>query len=197
MDASVVVSAVLTGLGLAGAAGLNAYIPLLVVGVLARLDVVSLDAPYDVLASTPVLVAVGVLLLVEVLADKVPAVDSLNDVIGTVVRPLAGALLFAGSLGVLTDLPPWVGAVAGLLTAGGVHATKATARPALNVASGGAAAPVVSTVEDVVSAVASVLAVLAPVALVVFVLAVAWWVHRRLARVRARRAGRPAADPVP
>lgn len=196
MDATALVSAIVTGLGLSGAAGLNAYIPMLVVGLLGRFDVITLSAPYDVLSSTPALVVLAVLLVVEVLADKVPAVDTANDVIGTVVRPVAGALLFAGSLGVATDLPPWLGLVAGLVTAGGVHATKAVARPAINVSTGGVGAPVVSTAEDGVSLVASVLAVLAPVLLVVFVVALAWWLRVRWSRWRAARAAaRAAGDP--
>lgn len=187
-------SAIVTGLGLSGAAGLNAYIPMLVVGLLARFDVITLSAPYDALSSTPALVVLAVLLVIEVLADKVPAVDTANDVIGTVVRPAAGALLFAGSLGVATDIPPWLGLVAGLITAGGVHATKAVARPAINVSTAGVGAPVVSTAEDSVSLVASLLAVLAPVLLIVFVVGLVWWVRVRISRWRA---GRQAAAERP
>lgn len=180
-------TAVITALGLAAAAGLNAYVPLLVVGVLDRTGVIDLPSSYDGISSTPVLVVLAVLLGVEFFADKIPGVDSVNDVIQTVVRPAAGALLAAGALGVGTDLPPWVGVVAGLLAAGGVHAGKAAARPVVNVATGGVGAPVVSAVEDGTSLVASLLAILAPLLLVVLVVvgffAVrAWWRRRREAR---------------
>jgi hypothetical protein len=190
------ITAIITGLGLAGAAGLNAYIPLLVVGVLARADVIHLAAPYDVLSSTPVLVTLAILLAVEVLADKVPGVDSVNDVIQTVVRPAAGAVLMAGSVGIGTNLPPWVGVVAGLITAGSVHATKAVARPAINVSTAGLGAPVISAIEDAVALVASLLAVLAPLLLAVVVLVVGivgWrrWRAWRENRVRSRT-GAPA-----
>ncbi len=185
------VTAVLTGLGLAGAAGLNAYVPLLVVGILGRLDVLHLTAPYDVLSSTPVLVVLGALLLVEVLADKVPGVDSINDVVQTVVRPAAGAVLFAASIGIGTDLPPWVGVVAGIITTGGVHATKAVARPAINVSTAGVGGPVVSVLEDVTSLVASLLAVLAPVVLLVLVVVGAWLARRWWVRRRERRQALP------
>jgi hypothetical protein len=185
-------TAVLTGLGLATAAGLNAYVPLLVVGLLGRFGVLDLSAPYDSLSSTPALIVLGILLAVEVLADKVAGVDSINDVIQTVVRPAAGAVLFAGSLGLLTDLPPWVGVVAGLLVSGGVHATKAAVRPAVTVSTAGVGNPVVSAVEDVVSLAVSVLAILAPVLMAVLlviggVLLWRWWSRRR------RRTGTPAA----
>jgi len=181
MDAT---TALLTGLGLATAAGLNAYVPLLVVGVLGRMDVVSLPAPYDSLASTPALVVLGVLLAVELLVDKVPGVDSVNDVVQTVVRPLAGAVLFAGSVGILTDLPPWVGVVAGIVTAGGVQATKSAIRPAVTVSTAGTANPLVSAVEDAVSLGVSLLALLAPIVvgvvlLVGGVLVWRWWRRRQ------------------
>jgi Domain of unknown function (DUF4126) len=184
-------TAVLTGLGLATAAGLNAYVPLLVVGLLGRLGFLDLTAPYDSLSSTPALIVLGILLAIEVLADKVAGVDSVNDVIQTVVRPAAGALLAAGAIGIGTDLPPWVGVVAGILAAGSVHAGKAVARPVVNVSTGGVGAPVVSVLEDTTSLVASLLAILAPLLLVVLVVVLAfvlrsWW-RRRWAERRAAR----------
>ena len=87
----------ITGLGLAVAAGLNAYIPLLVAGLLVRFDVVSFGDPYDILGSTPALIILGVLLAIELLADKIPAVDSVNDAIQTFIRPASGAVLFAAA----------------------------------------------------------------------------------------------------
>ncbi|HET7901499.1 MAG TPA: DUF4126 domain-containing protein [Candidatus Nanopelagicales bacterium] len=182
------VTAVITGLGLAGAAGLNAYVPLLVVGLLGRAGILHLTAPYDSLTDTPVLVVLGVLFAIEFLADKVPGVDSVNDVVQTVVRPAAGAVLMAGSLGIGTDLPPWVGVVAGIITAGGIHATKAAARPVLNVSTAGVGGPVVSLVEDAVALAASLLAVLAPILLVVVVAALVWWLRRLWLRRREARA---------
>jgi hypothetical protein len=186
------VAAVVTGFGLAGAAGLNAYIPLVVVGLLDRFEVITLADPYDVLSSTAVLIVLGILLLIEVLVDKVPAVDTVNDAIQTVIRPVAGAVLFAASTGAFTSSPDWLLFVAGLLAAGGVHATKATVRPAVNVSTAGVGAPVVSTVEDVVSAVASILAVLAPLLLILFVILLIWAVRRMFRRLRDSF-GRPAA----
>ena len=184
------VTALLSGLGLSGSAGLNAYVPLLVVGLLDRFDVVHLPAPYDSISSTPALIVLGVQFAIEFFADKVPGVDSVNDVVQTVVRPLAGAVLMAGSLGIATDLPPWVGVVAGLVVAGGVHATKAVARPAVNVSTAGVGGPVVSLVEDGVAFVTSVLAVLAPLLMVVFVVVVVVVAYRRVSRWRASRAAR-------
>src|SRR5690606_40724991 len=93
---------VLTGAGLAAAAGLNAYIPLLVMGLAARFDWIGLPTGWTWLSNEWVLVIMGLLLVVEVVADKVPAVDSVNDWIQTVVRPAAGGIVFAGGIGAET-----------------------------------------------------------------------------------------------
>jgi disulfide bond formation protein DsbB len=183
-------TALLTGLGLATAAGLNAYIPLLLAGLGVRLFDVELAAPFDQLGSTPVLIVVGVLLGVEVFADKIPIVDTINDVIGTVVRPLAGALLMAASVGVVDDGPTWWPVVLGLVTAGTVHGAKATFRPVANATTGGLAAPVVSTIEDIASVVLTILAFVVPVlAVIAAAVVVAVLVRRLRARRKAGRSG--------
>jgi hypothetical protein len=125
-----------------------------------------------------------VLLIVEIVADKIPAVDHVNDVIQTVVRPTAGAILFASNSNAISNVHPAVALVCGVLLAGSVHATKATIRPVVTVSTGGLGNPVVSTFEDILAAVVSILAILVPVltfiALVVFfVLAFRWWRRRR------------------
>lgn len=172
-------SAILTGLGLAAAAGLNAYIPLVIVGLLQFFDWVDFGPPFDELANPWVLAVLVVLLLVEVLADKIPAVDTMNDLVQTIIRPVAGAVLFAASTGAATDIPPAVSLIAGLLTAGTIHGTKAAIRPVLNAGTGGAAAPVVSTGEDITATVLAFAAILAPflvlIALVVFIWLVVRW----------------------
>lgn len=179
-------SAILTGLGLAAAAGLNAYIPLLIVGLVQVFGWVDFPSPYDGLSSPWAIGVVAVLLVVEVLADKIPAVDSVNDMIQTFVRPVAGAVLFAASTGAVGDLPPVVPLIAGLLTAGAVHGTKAAFRPVANVSTGGVAAPVVSTAEDVVSFGLTIVAFVAPI-LVLVVLGLLVWQVVRWRRGRKQR----------
>lgn len=187
MDGSgTLISSLLTGLGLAGAAGLNAYIPLLGVALLGRMHVLTLSAPFDVLMHPVAIAALVVLLSLEVVVDKVPAADHVNDVVQTFVRPAAGALLFLGGSGAGGQVPPLVLLLAGLVTAFGVHATKAAVRPAVNVSTLGVATPVVSLLEDLVSAITTVVAVLIPV-LVLLPLGALVWVGLRFAR--RRRAG--------
>ena len=174
----------LTGAGLALSAGLNAYIPLLVLGVLARYTpLVVLSDSWAWLVSPWSLGILGVLLIVETVADKLPSVDHLNDLAQTVVRPAAGGIAFAASAASQThgtaaeaaplQLPSALPIVLGVLLALAAHVVKAVARPAVNLSTAGAGAPVASVVEDVASSTLAVLAILVPVFVVVFVLALA------------------------
>jgi hypothetical protein len=177
-----------TAFGLSTSAGLNAYIPLLVVALLARLTpLITLDEPYNALTSWWVIGVLVVLLIVEVLVDKVPAVDTVNDVIQTFIRPTAGAILFAASTNTV-GLHPVLGAICGVILAGGVHAVKTGSRPVVASLTTGVGNPVVSTVEDTISLVLSVLAIVTPylVAALILILAAlfTWWYVRR----RRRRA---------
>lgn len=124
----------------------------------------------------------------EFFADKIPIVDSINDVVQTVVRPAAGALLMAASTGVVGDLPPAVPLIAGLITAGAVHGGKAALRPVANATTGGVAAPVVSTAEDGASLALTVVALLAPLLVLVALGLLVWLV----VRWKRRRAQAPA-----
>lgn len=158
-----------TAFGLSGAAGLNAFIPLFAVALLARLGVVHLAAPYDVLGNTWAVVVIGVFLAIETVIDKIPAADHVNDLAQTFVRPATGAVLFAAECGVITDVHPAIFLGLGLITALGVHGVKATTRPVVNVTTGGFGAPIVSLIEDVVSVITTILAIFLPILMLVFV----------------------------
>jgi hypothetical protein len=185
----------LTGLGLSAAAGLNAYIPLLLVGVLARFtDVITLPEPYRWIQSGWALAVVSVLLLAELVLDKVPVVDHVNDAVQTLVRPTVGGVIFAATTAAAqADASPWmqdhpwVGVLLGVLVAGVVHATKATARPLVNATTVGTATPVVSAAEDVASLAMSLIAVFLPVLVVVVLLLLGWATFAMVRRVRRRR----------
>lgn len=185
---------ILTAFGLSASAGLNAYIPLLIVGVIAHYtDWIKLNPPYDMLANAWVLIIVGVLLIVEMLADKFPAVNHVNDAIQTVIRPAAGAIVFAASANVVTGVHPVIAILCGLFVAGSVHTVKAAAiRPAVTATTGGAGNIPVSIAEDVVATVVSVLSIVLPILVVVFVILftilVIWWLRRRAARKRNQAA---------
>ena len=192
----------LTGAGLATAAGLNAYIPLLAIGLASRfLDVVSLPANWAWLENGWTLGVLSVLLLIEFVADKIPAVDTVNDWIQTIVRPTAGGLAFgSGSTAetvAVTDPASffssnqWVPIASGVLLALVVHLAKMAVRPVLNVLTVGTATPLASVTEDVVSVLLSVFAVVLPilVALALPLLTVGAVFAGRAIRRRARARG--------
>jgi hypothetical protein len=200
-----------TGAGLALAAGLNAWIPLLALGLLSRYtDLLALPPGWSWLENGWVLVVLGVLLLLEVVGDKVPVVDSVNDVVQTVVRPGAGGIAFgAGATsetarvedpGTFLESGAWVPVLLGIVLALAVHLAKAGVRATANAATGGIAAPVLSTAEDGASVGLSLAAVLVPL-LVVPVLVglgvVVWRLLRRRRRTRLSDDGPPDTAPGP
>jgi hypothetical protein len=189
----------LTGFGLATAAGLNAYIPLLALGLLSRFtDLVTLPHAWAWLENGWVMSIVAALLVVEVVADKIPALDSVNDVIQTFVRPTAGGIVFGSGTaaqtsavtdpGAFAQSGQWIPIAVGVVTALVVSLTKSTVRPAANVATAGVAAPVLSTIEDVASVGLVFAAILLPVLVLVAVVLLGWAVFRILRRRRRKAA---------
>ena len=190
MDLLAPISGLLSAFGLSSAAGLNAYIPLLTIGLLARFHYVHLQEPYALLASTPALIIIAVLAVVDFVADKVPAVDHVAHTVGAFVHPVAGAIVFASQNNVLRDIHPAVALSAGFILAGGFHATRAALRPLATTTTAGAANPVFSFVEDAFSLTLSVLAFLAPVITFVLVLVCLFLVVKTWRGIR-RRLDRP------
>ena len=189
----------LTGFGLATAAGLNAYIPLLALGLLSRFtDLVTLPHGWAWLENGWVMTIVAALLVVEIVADKIPALDSINDAVQTFVRPTAGGIVFGSGTaaqtsavadpGAFAQSGQWIPVAIGVVTALVVSLTKSTVRPAANVATAGMAAPVLSTVEDIASVGLVFLAILVPVLVLVAVLALVWAVLRIVRRRRRKAA---------
>ena len=189
----------LTGLGLATASGLNAYIPLLALGLLSRFtDLVSLPHGYAWLENGWVMAIVAVLLVVEIVADKVPALDSVNDAIQTFVRPTSGGIVFGSGTaaetaavtdpGAFAQSGQWIPIVVGVLVALVVSLTKSTVRPAANVATAGVAAPVLSTIEDGVSIALVFSAILLPVVVLIVLALLGWGVVKLWRRRRRQKA---------
>ncbi|BCX05659.1 MAG: hypothetical protein KatS3mg053_3597 [Candidatus Roseilinea sp.] len=187
---------IISAFGLAGAAGLNAYIPLLIVAVLARLGVLQLSPPFDALASWPAIIALVVLGTIEFVADKVPGVDHINDAVQTFVRPAAGAILFAANTGVVSGMDTTLALICGLILASGVHATKAAARPVVNGATMGIGAPFISVAEDVLATIGSLLAIFFPILFLLFAALLGYLAYRLIKRARRLRAPRTAQPTV-
>ncbi|MFN8380502.1 MAG: DUF4126 domain-containing protein [Anaerolineales bacterium] len=178
---------VFSAFGLSASAGLNAYIPLLAVGVIAHYfpNTLVLSKPFDLLANPWILILLGILVIIEMVADKIPAVNHINDLIQTVVRPVAGAIAFAASAHVVTNISPVLALACGLLVAGSVHTVKSAAvRPAVTAATAGAGNLPVSIAEDIFATITSVLALVIPlimgtIIIVLFILVIWWWMNRK------------------
>jgi hypothetical protein len=187
--------AAVTGLGLSASAGLNAYIPILTVGLLARFtDAVQLPHQFAWMSSGPGIVIIAVLLAAEVVLDKVAIVDHVNDTLQTAVRPAAGGAVFAAttaaghvdSAAFMRD-NPWIGWGLGIVVALAVHLTKTSVRPVVNAGTLGIGTPFVSAAEDTVSLGLSLLAVLLPVVALILLIVFGWSLVRLIRAVRARR----------
>ena len=182
---------IFSAFGLSASAGLNAYIPLLVVGVLAHYtNLIKLNAPWDTLANPWILILLGILLIIEMLADKVPAVNHINDLIQTFVRPVAGAIAFAASTNVIQGINPVVALACGLLVAGSIHLAKSAAvRPLVTATTAGTGNVPVSVAEDVLSTTVSFLSVLLPIVIgvliAILILLLLWWWARRTSKVQS------------
>jgi hypothetical protein len=177
--------ALASGLGLATASGLNAYLPLLTIGIFARLGWIQLASPFDLLTNIWVLLIIAALAAFDFVGDKVPAVDSVLHAAGIVISPIAGAILaLAAQSDVATINPILVGA-AGLIAAGGAHAVRTAARPVVTAATAGTGNVVVSAAEDGTALVLSVLAIVVPV-LALILLAVLLFIAFRFFRGAGR-----------
>lgn len=192
---------VITGLSLAGAAGLNAYIPLLGLGLLSRFTgILTLPDGWAWLENSWALGVLAVLLLVEVVVDKLPALDTVNDVLQSVVRPASGGLVFSAgassSTAAVTDPAAFVSSSAfwpfvfGVLVALVPHILKLVTRPVVNLATAGVGASIMSTIEDVAAVAITVLAVLLPLVALALIVLLAVFGVRWARRLKARRAAR-------
>lgn len=175
--------------GLSAAAGLNAWLPLFGAALAQRLDLVELAQPFDDLSGTGALVVLGVLTAADFVGDKIPAVDHVLHVIGTVVAPASGAALFAGQTGLETDLPTVAAVLLGGGTAESIHAGRATIRPLSTATTGGLGNPVLSAIEDVGALGLMVAAFVVPVLALVAAVALAALIVVAWRRGRRRRTG--------
>lgn len=181
-------SNIATAFGLSSSAGLNAYLPLLIVALTAKYtNLIHLNEPWDVMTSWWIIGTLAVLLIIEMTVDKIPAVDTVNDVIQTVGRPAAGAVLFAASSGVVGDMHPVLAFIAGLIFAGSVHVVKSTARPMVTATTAGVGNWAVSLIEDILALITAILAILLPILVVLLIgfllLVFVWWRGRRRAKM--------------
>ena len=187
--------AALTGAGLSAAAGLNAFIPLLVVGLFSRFtDFIVLPDHLLWLESWPMIIASAVFLALELIVDKIPGVDHVNDLIQTAIRPLVGGVIFAATAAATAvdsstfwqDNPLIAGLVGAVLTLA-VHVGKAASRPAVNATTGGTGAPLASFAEDAISLTLCLVAIFVPILVVVVFIVIGVAIYRIVTSGRRRR----------
>ncbi|TSA88069.1 DUF4126 domain-containing protein [Deinococcus detaillensis] len=181
-----VLTGLLTSFGLSGAAGLNAYVPLLIVGLLQRYGVIALPESYALLSNTWVLLGITVVGALDFVGDKIPGIDHALHVFGGILNAAAGAVLFASHAGI-THLDPSVSLLLGFVVAGSVQMGRTVLRPASTALTGGLANPLVSTAEDGTSVLLSILAIFAPVLAVTLLLLLLYFGFRLWQRRPRRR----------
>ena len=182
--------AIAGGIAIAAACGLRAFLPLLIVGLATRAHVIALGPSVEWLAHDLTLWTLGGAAAIEIIGDKIPVVDHALDVIGLVVRPVAGGL---GAYAALANWPeplPWVFALVAGSGALGVQALKAKTRLGSTMLTAGAGNPLLSFAEDLGALGLTTMALLVPVIALAIVVAGALAIRSlwRRMRVSARRA---------
>lgn len=174
------------GIALAACAGLRAWLPMLAVGVSVRFGVLPLGESFRFLGSNTALAVFGLATVIELLGDKIPAVDHALDALSTLLKPAAGMLLAASVLWTVDDpiVAMALGLMVGAPSAFVPHAAKATVRGVVSPLTAGLAAPVLSFLEDVIAFGLVALAILAPLVVasgfLLFVLVTGRFLRRRL-----------------
>jgi Domain of unknown function (DUF4126) len=184
------IASLLTSAGLGLGAGINAYATLLVFGLVSRWQpAIFHDELARFFATTPVLIVLAVLYMVEFVADKVPVVDHMWDVIHTIIRPAAGALV---AWAAVSDRIPRGAVILAAVIAGGAalgsHATKATLRGASTLTTGGLGNPVLSLLEDGFAFANALIAIFLPWLVIVTIIVTSMLflvLYRRVRHVRA------------
>jgi hypothetical protein len=149
--------------GVSFAAGLNLYATVALLGLLQRFHAIQLPGDLAVL-SHPLVLGLAILMYcVEFVADKVPYVDNVWDVVHTFVRPPAAALMTFGALVGVPEAWRWAAALLAGSVALTSHGAKASARAAANVSPEPVSNSLLSIAEDAVAFALSWIAVKHPV----------------------------------
>lgn len=176
------VLALAAGVGVAAACGLRAFLPLLLLGIAGRTNLAQLHPSVSWLSTDPALIALTVATVLEILADKIPAVDHALDAVATFLRPAAG---FLASFALLAQWPePW-GPFLALILGGGtlaLHALKSKIRIGSTLTTLGLGNPILSVLEDITVAVLVLLAILVPLLMLLVLLGILFFFMRRRRR---------------
>ena len=181
-----VVLGLAAGMGLAAACGFRVFVPMLVLAVAARAEVIRINGDLAWISSTPAIVCLSLATALEIGAYYLPVVDNFLDSIATPAAAIAGALVAAA---VIVDIDPWLrwtlALIAGTGAAAAVQIPTVLTRGASTATTGGVGNPAVASGELVGASVLSGVSVLAPVLIPVALIGAVVWLVRRRRRERA------------
>lgn len=173
----------LTGSGLAASAGLNAYLPLLILALADRTtSFVTLPTPYNWLSSNAGLLVLLLILPLELIPDKIARIDAISDLVHTAIRPGAAALAFMAVAHQNDRIHLVFALIFGLLIGGAVHWLKASSRASISNTTRGIGNPIISILEDGLSAVLAMVSIFLPYGVLVALPLGFWWLHRTYQR---------------
>ncbi len=186
--------AILMGFSLAAACGLRAFLPLFVIALGAKAGMITVAPGFEWMMSYTSLICFGLAAVLEILGDKIPAVDHALDSAGVIVRPVAGAL---AATSLIKGMDPLVATVIGIITGAGIAGLVQTLKAGLRLFStavtGGVANTALSAAEDGTTAVAGIVGLVFPwltAAVIIILLALG-------GRMIFRRSRKKRAQPVP
>ena len=178
------VSILLAGAGFSFSAGLNAYLPLLILALADRMSsTIDLESPYSGISSNVGILILLLVLPLELIADKIPRLDHFNDLLHTAIRPLVGAFCFMAVADQDGSLNVWVAGLLGMGIAGAVHVWKMRSRPGVAAGSQGLGTPFVSVLEDALSIVLAIFAAFLPWATIALIPVSVWLLRRSYTRM--------------
>lgn len=149
--------------GLALSSGVNTYLPLFLVALIARYSqAVQISPRFEFLVSDQAIFVLGLLTLCEILAEKFPVMDNLWDFLHTLLRPIAGGLAAGATISADEPSQTVMAMLMGGTLAAAAHSAKSSIRLASTSKSLGAANPVLSLGEDAAVIIGTLLSVYAP-----------------------------------
>jgi len=185
-----------TAMGSAWLSGINLYATVVTLGLLERFHLVKLPGDLNILGNWWVIGLAGGMYLVEFVADKIPAVDSVWDAVHTFIRVPAGAILAATAFADFAPGIKWAAMILGGGIALGSHGAKAATRLAANTSPEPVSNIVLSVGEDILTFGSTIVMAFFPVVIlvvvVIFLILLVWLgpkVIRALRRMLIRLRG--------
>ena len=175
---------IMLGICLSACAGLRAFLPLLIIGILQKMGYLQVGQTFGWIGSNPALIVFGTATLVEIIGDKIPVLDHTLDSVGTFIKPIAGTILFST---VILKIDPILAVVLGIIAGGSiselVHLKKATVRGGSTALTAGVANPFLSVFEDLGALIGTAISIIAPILafiMLLIILAISFHIFRKI-----------------